>query len=213
VSHFIFQDASRVLGMYGYLAVFGAIIIETSGIPFPGEMMLIIAGALAGASHKLSIYYVIAVAAAGAIAGDNVGFWIGRTGGYRALKKYGKHLHIDEGSMKMGLYLFKRYGSAVVFFARWIPLLRMWGALLAGAYQLEWKRFLIFNTAGGTLWAIFYGVLAFYLGKLLVRSSGVTGYAGLAVAAAIIAAFFIVERLKRDRWREAAEKAFPGPLR
>lgn len=213
MSHFLTHDLGGLLSSYGYWAVFGCVLIETTGVPFPGETMLVLASAYAGTTHKLSIYLVVVAAATGAIIGDNLGFWIGHTGGYRLLKRYGRIIHMDQSNLKIGLYLFKRHGSTIVFFARWIPLLRMWGALLAGAHQMDWRRFLIFNAAGGILWASFYGTLAYFFGDLLRRASGTTTWASLGLAAAIIIAFFIVERLNHEHLKERAEKAFPGPLR
>ncbi len=164
-------------------------------------------------THRLSIYFVVLAAAAGAIIGDNIGFWIGHAGGYRLIKRYGRVVHFDEDNLKIGLYLFQRYGGAIVFVARWIPLLRMWGAVLAGSLQLDWKRFLIYNAAGGIVWAAFYGGLAYAFGDALQRVEGATAYGALGLAAAIVIAFFIYERRTHDRWLRRAQEAFPGPLK
>lgn len=211
--HLFSHDLNGILTSYGYFAVLGFVLIETSGIPVPGETMLIVAGAFAGTTHHLSILLVIASAAGGAVIGDNIGYWVGRTGGYRLLRRYGHIIHVHESTLKMGLYLFKRYGSGIVFFARWIPVLRMWGALLAGAHQFEWKRFLIYNAAGGIAWAVFYGTLAYFFGDLLRRAESTITFAAIGLAVAIVAGFFIVERRNHDRWKAEAERAFPGPLR
>lgn len=213
VAHFLNHDLNGLLTAYGYFAVLGFVLIETSGIPVPGETMLILAGAFAGTTHKLSIELVILAGIGGAILGDNIGYWAGRTGGYRLLRRYGHLIHVDESTLKIGVYLFKRYGSGIVFFARWIPVLRMWGALLAGAYQFDWNRFLIYNAAGGIVWATFYGMLAYFFGGLLRRSEGPMTYGALGLAAAIIAGFFFLERHNHERWKAEAERAFPGPLR
>lgn len=206
------HELNALLSAYGYGAVLVFVLIETSGIPFPGETMLVLAGAFAGSTHKLSIYFVILAAIVGAIAGDNIGFWIGRTGGFKLLKRYGHIIHVHEADIKIGLYLFKKYGSGIVFLARWIPLLRMWGALLAGAMRFEWKRFLIYNAAGGILWATFYGVLAYFFGDLLKRVESTTLYAALGLAALLIVLFFVIERRKHEEWKQAAERAYPDPL-
>lgn len=213
VAHFLNHDLNGLLTAYGYFAVLGFVLIETSGIPVPGETMLILAGAFAGTTHKLSIELVILAGIGGAILGDNIGYWAGRTGGYRLLRRYGHLIHVDESTLKIGVYLFKRYGSGIVFFARWIPVLRMWGALLAGAYQFDWNRFLIYNAAGGIVWATFYGMLAYFFGGLLRRSEGPMTYGALGLAAAIIAGFFFLERRNHERWKAEAERAFPGRLR
>lgn len=212
MTHFLGHDLSSILAGYGYFAVLGFVLIETTGIPFPGETMLILASAFAGSTHRLSIYFVIAAAICGAVAGDNIGFWVGRTGGYKLLRRYGHVIHVNDDSLKIGLYLFKRHGGKIVFFARWIPLLRMWGALLAGTHRVPWKKFLVFNAAGAILWATFYGVIAYFFGHLLNRFQGVTTYAGFGLAAVIIIGFFVFERMNHHHWNERAQAAFPGPL-
>lgn len=201
-----------ILSTYGYFAVLVFVLIETSGIPFPGETMLVLAGAFAGSTHKLSIYWVIAAAIAGAIIGDNVGFWVGRWGGMRLLKKYGHVVHVQEADLKIGLYLFKRYGSVIVFLARWIPLLRMWGALLAGSMRFDWKRFLLFNALGGIAWATFYGVMAYFFGDLLRRVESTSFFGALGFAVFLIVLFFFIERRKHEEWKQKAQEAFPEPL-
>src|SRR5581483_3646663 len=111
---------------YGYEAVLVAIAGESMGIPLPGETMLITASIYAGTTHNLNIGLVILCAVIGAIVGDNVGYEIGRVGGYRLLRKYGKYIRLDEKQLKVGKYLFYRYGARVVFFGRFITVLRTW---------------------------------------------------------------------------------------
>lgn len=201
-----------ILSTYGYLAVFVFVLIETSGVPFPGETMLVLAGAFAGSTHNLSIYFVVLAAIAGAVIGDNIGFWVGRWGGMRLLKRYGHIIHVGEDDLKIGLYLFKHYGSGIVFLARWIPLLRMWGALLAGSMRFDWKRFLLFNAAGGIAWATFYGTMAYFFGDLLRRVESTSFFAALGFAVCLIVLFFFIERRNHEEWKQKAQEAFPDPL-
>src|SRR5438034_6980802 len=108
--HFTMSNLLHLLNTYGYWAVLVFVAIESTGIPFPGETMLLVAAIYAGTTHRLSIALVIAAAASGAILGDNLGFWIGREGGYRLLRRYGRYLHLDEHKVKLGQYLFRKYG-------------------------------------------------------------------------------------------------------
>src|ERR1700739_540692 len=94
--HLATSDLLHLLATYGYWAVLLFVAIESSGIPFPGETMLIFASIYAGTPHRLSIVLVIAAAAAGAIIGDNIGYWVGREGGYRLLRRFGRYIHLDE---------------------------------------------------------------------------------------------------------------------
>lgn len=138
-----------LLTTYGYWAIFACIAIESTGIPFPGETMLLVAAIFAGTTHRLSIPLAILAAESFAILGDNLGFWVGREGGFRLLRRYGRYIHLDERKLKLGLYLFRRHGGKVVFFGRFVAVLRMWAAFLAGVNRMAWPRFLLFNAPSG----------------------------------------------------------------
>lgn len=148
----------HLLATYGYLAVLLFVAIESTGIPFPGETMLLVAAIAAGTTHQLSIAWVIVAAAGGAILGDNLGFWVGREGGYRLLRRYGRYIRLEEHRLKQGQYLFLKHGGKVVFFGRFVAVLRAWAAFLAGTNRMRWPRFLLFNAAGGIVWATLYGL-------------------------------------------------------
>src|SRR5436305_12847379 len=169
------HDLHQLLGTYGYWAVFVFIAIESTGIPFPGETMLLAAAIYAGTTHHLSIFLVIMAAAIGAILGDNLGFLLGRSGGYRLLHRYGRYIRLDERKLKLGQYLFMKHGGKVVFFGRFIAVLRAWAAFLAGTNQMMWPRFLLFNALGGSVWAILIGLGGYYLGDRVHRLSGPGG--------------------------------------
>jgi len=109
---------THLLQSYGYYAVFALIALESMGLPLPGESALIAAALYAGTTHQLSVAVLAAVAAAAAIIGDNAGYWIGRTGGQRLADRYGRYVGLDRAKLKVGRYLFARYGGKVVFFER-----------------------------------------------------------------------------------------------
>jgi membrane protein DedA with SNARE-associated domain len=138
---------------YGYGAIFLIVMIESAGIPMPGETILVSAAAYAGTRHALDIRFVIAAAAAGAIVGDNIGFWVGREFGEPLLEKWGHLIGLDARKRMLGRFLFDRYGGSIVFLGRFVALLRAFAALLAGANGLAPWRFFIFNAAGGIIWA------------------------------------------------------------
>src|SRR5256884_2134639 len=181
------------LATYGYLAVFIFVAIESAGIPFPGETMLLIAAIYAGRTHQLSIVLVIVAAASGAIIGDNIGFFVGREGGYRVLRRYGRYIGFNERRLKVGIYMFRRHGGKVVFFGRFVAVLRAWAAFLAGVNRMKWGRFLLFNALGGITWATIYGVGSYYLGDNIHRFTGPVGYGLLALGILLtIASFYFV---------------------
>ena len=106
---------------------------------------LILAAIYAGSTHQLDLSMVIVAAAAGSIVGNMIGFWIGRELGYRALLRYGHRVGLTEGRIKLGQYLFQGHGGKIVFFGRFIPLLRMLAALLAGLNCMSWLRFVLYK--------------------------------------------------------------------
>jgi len=159
-----------------------------------------------------TIQGVIPAAIAGAIIGDNIGFAIGWFGGFRLLMRYGRYIHLDEAKLKVGHYIFMRQGGKVVFFGRFVSILRTYAAFLAGTNRMHWSRFLVFNAAGGIVWATLWGSVAYFLGKEIDRLSKPVdiGFGVLGGIVLIAGIFFI--RSHEKRLEAAAEKALPGPL-
>jgi membrane protein DedA with SNARE-associated domain len=197
---------------YGYLAVFALVAGESLGIPLPGETALITAGVYAGHSHALNPWLIFLVASAAAIIGDNIGYWVGNKGGYRLARRYGPRIRLDERKLKTARYLFDRYGARVVFFGRFVSILRTYAAFLAGTSKMRWRRFLPANAAGGILWAAIYTFAAYLAGDALKRASGTIDLIlGGAAVLAIVAVVMLIRR-QTGRLAERAEAAYPGPL-
>jgi membrane protein DedA with SNARE-associated domain len=201
-----------LLGRFGYAAVFGFVAIESLGIPFPGETMLISAALYAGVTHQLSIGVIIVVAAAGAIIGDNIGFGLGHWGGYRILLRYGHYIRLHEGRVKLARYLFQQHGGKVVFFGRFVSVLRTYAAFLAGTARMRWPRFLVFNAAGGIVWATGYGAGAYIAGNQINKLSGPVDLALAGAAVVVVVTLILVLRRKEHDLTIRAEAALPGPL-
>jgi len=210
--HFASQDLLRVIATYGYWAVLVFVMIESTGIPVPGETMLIAAAVYAGTTHHLHLPVIILAAAAGAILGDNLGFWVGREGGYRLLRRYGRYIRLEERRLKLGQYLFRQHGGKVVFFGRFVAVLRAWAAFLAGTNRMPWPRFLAFNAAGGIVWATLYGLGGYALGDNVHRLTGPVGIVSVALATVAIVASLVYLRRNEHRLEDEAERAMPGPL-
>ncbi len=196
----------------GYPIVFGLVAAESLGIPLPGETALIAAGIVAGRSHHLSVWLIWAVAAAGAIIGDNIGFWIGNKGGYRLARRYGPKIRLDEAKLKVGRYAFDRHGGKVVFFGRFVSVLRTYAAFLAGTVRMRWRRFLGFNAAGGIVWSGIYTWASYELGDSINKFSGTVDYAMIAAAVVAVVVVFLVVRRKTAQLEAVAELAYPGEL-
>lgn len=200
------------LASYGYLVVFLLVMIESIGVPVPGETALIGAALYAGSTGKLEIGWVIAVAIVGAIIGDNIGYSIGRYGGARVLLKHGHKIHLHEDRLKIGIWLFRRHGGKVVFWGRFVSILRTYAAFLAGTNQMAWKRFLVFNAAGAIVWATVYGVAYYVFGSALEKLSTTIDIA-LGVAGVVtVVAFIVWTRRKEDELLEKAERDIHGSV-
>src|SRR5260370_36567009 len=128
-------------------------------------------------------------AASGSIMGGNLGFWVGSEGGYRLLRRFGRYLHVEERRLKLGQYLFMKYGGRVVFFGRFVAVLRAWAAFLAGTNRMRWPRFLLFNALGGIIWATLYGLAGYFLGDNLPRPTGPGRIVAILLAGSLVLAF------------------------
>jgi len=210
--HTATSNLVHLLATYGYWAVLLFVAIESTGIPFPGETMLLVAAIYAGTTHQLSIPLIIVAAASGAILGDNIGFWVGREGGFRLLRRYGHYIHLNERKLKIGLYLFRKHGGKVVFFGRFVAVLRAWAAFLAGTNRMRWPAFLLFNALGGITWATLFGLGGYFLGDNIHRLTGPLGSITIALAVLIISALLVLVWRNERRLEEQAEKALPGSL-
>jgi membrane protein DedA with SNARE-associated domain len=213
VAFFVSTDTINAwLESYGYLVVFLLVMLESIGLPVPGETALIAAALYAGTTHKLEIWAIVAVAAAAAIIGDNIGYSIGRYGGAKLLLRYGHKIHLHEGRLKIGIWLFRRHGGKVVFWGRFVSILRTWAAFLAGANHMEWRRFLFFNAAGGIVWATLYGVVYYVFGATLSKlSTAIDVTIGIGSAALLIA-FVVWTRRKEGELQKRAEREIEGSV-
>jgi membrane protein DedA with SNARE-associated domain len=184
-----------VLHDYGYAAVGVGLLLESMGMPLPGESLMIGAAIYAATTHRLDIYILVPVAAAGAICGDQFGYLIGRWIGFRALSRWGGRIGLREERLMLGRFLFRRYGGRVVFLGRFVAVLRTFVAVLAGANRMPWHGFLLWNALGGVVWTSLYGFGAYALGDAAKQVSGPVGIAlGVVIGAALLAALVFVKR-------------------
>ena len=210
--NFISGNLDYLLATYGYLAVFVFVGVESIGVPVPGETMVVTAAIYAGTTGRLSIFWVIVASAAGAIVGDNIGYLIGRTGGYRLLRRYGRYIRLEEDRLRLGQYLFHKHGPKVVFFGRFISVLRIFAAFLAGVNRMHWRLFLIFNAAGGIIWSTLYGVGAYRLGQQLLRLSGRIDLVLAIIGVGVIIGAIVFLRRNEARLQREADAAVPRPV-
>jgi membrane protein DedA with SNARE-associated domain len=205
------KDAlDHLLGEYGYGLVLVVIMLEAMGVPLPGESMIIGAAIFAATTGKLQIEWVIAAAVVGAIMGDNFGYLIGRQLGIPLLRRYGRHVGLTDQRLDLGRWLFSKQGGKVVFFGRFIALLRTFVALFAGATGMEWKTFLLWNAVGGVVWASAYGVAAYLLGDVMRRMQGSVGIAVGVVAVVVVITAAILLRRNESRLERKAQQEMKG---
>jgi membrane protein DedA with SNARE-associated domain len=194
VTHFITQ--------HGLPLLFVVVMLESFGIPLPGETALIAFGVLASTGHY-NIAVVIAVAAAAAIIGDNLGYWIiGRWGGRRLFERWGWLKRYADRVLPRAERLMERHGGKTVFFGRFIAILRYSAAWIAGLARMEWWKFLFWNAAGGIGWAILVGLLSYYGGHALADTIARYGVYGAGIAIAALAAGWLILHFVKKRLEE-----------
>jgi membrane protein DedA with SNARE-associated domain len=198
------SDLHDVLGMvapwlerYGYAAVVGALLLESFGLPLPGEAMLI-AGAALAAGGELHLAPLLASAWLAAVVGDNIGFAIGRFGGRRLILRYGARIGITEPRLARVEAFFGRFGAQIVLVARFFAVLRQLNGLVAGTVGMGWWRFLAFNALGAALWVSAWGFGVYYFGRSLghiaARLHGLHYVIGSLALALIVAAVLLHAR-------------------
>lgn len=189
-----------LLGHYGYWAVAGVVFVEDFGIPAPGETILIAAGIYAGAG-RLDIVLVATLGFAAAVAGDNVGYLIGRSGGRAFVHRWGRYVLLPPQRFHTAEEFFTRNGGKIVTVARFVEGLRQVNGIIAGTSGMSWRRFLVFNTLGAALWVGLWVTLAYAAGTHITAIyDEVSRYQLYAlVALAVLAAAFVGRRLLRRR--------------
>lgn len=189
MTHFI-QD-------YGLWFLFAIVCLESAGLWLPGETALIAAGVLAAKGH-LSIAAVIVVATTAAIVGDNIGYWIGRKAARPLLFRFERLRRYADRVLPPAERLFQRHGGKAVFLARFFGGLRVTGAWMAGITRMRWWRFLFWNAAGGIVWALSVGLLAYYAGKAAADALARYGvYAAIAGGIAVVVVIALLHVWRR----------------
>ena len=188
------QHLTRLLQLYTYPVLLSLVLLESLGIPLPGEIALVTAAAYAGNGH-ISIYLVILLAAIGAIVGGVLGYAIGIKGGLPLVRHYGGYIGVRQSHLDRAHAFFERNGAKTILFGRFIALLRTWAAVIAGAASMSFPKFVAYNTIGSVVWAIVFGSLGYYFGRdlpLLERYISHASFAVLSVVALGVIVFVVV---------------------
>jgi membrane protein DedA with SNARE-associated domain len=184
-----------LLENYGLVILFIGVAVESAGIPIPGETALITAAFLARPEYgTFSLWSVIVVAAAGAIVGDNIGYWIGRTGGRALLDNWSVTRRQSARVLPVAERFFDKHGPKTIFFARFIAILRVTAAWAAGISRMHWATFLAWNAAGGIVWAIGVSLISYYAGKAVADAISRFGLYAVIVLIVVGGVGFLVLR-------------------
>lgn len=180
-----------VVDALGYPSAGLGILIESAGVPFPGETLLLLAAAWAAARHH-SLVLVIFFGFLGATAGGDLGYWLGYRGGRPFVERFGALFHVRPDHIARSELFFARYGDRAILAARFVLGLRTWGSMLAGMSRMPFWRFQIFSAIGGLGWATVIGVAGYLLGanlpllEAIVRAIGIGGLVLIALMALIL---------------------------
>ncbi|TCJ16673.1 DedA family protein [Rubrobacter taiwanensis] len=197
------EQILSLIGQYGYLAVFFGVMLESMGVPLPGETILIAAGVMVQRGH-LDLGDAIFFGTLGAVAGDQIGYWIGRKGGRPFVLRWGRHVFFTPERLGRTETFFARHGGKAVFLARFVAGLRVFGALVAGISRMPWRGFLFYNALGGAAWATAAIAAGYLLGSslsLLERWTGLTTELLLLLLLAIVAASYLAWHRAASRWK------------
>ncbi|MCA1731638.1 MAG: DedA family protein, partial [Actinobacteria bacterium] len=184
-----------LIGQYGYLIVFLGVLLESTGVPLPGETILIAAGVMVQRGH-LDLGDAIVFGILGAVVGDQIGYWVGREGGRPFVLRWGRYVLITPERLGRAEGFFDRHGGKAVFLARFVAGLRVFGALVAGISRMRWRTFLFYNALGGASWAAVAVLVGYFLGGSLGLVERWAGRASalLLILIALTLALYLVYR-------------------
>lgn len=200
----------NLIQVYGLWVLFPVVMLEGMGIPVPGETALVTTAVYAGSTGRISIVPVVLIAAMGAIIGDNIGYFIGRSIGIRLVVRYGRYVRLNESRLKIGRYLFLRHGGKIVLIARLIAVLRTFVPLLAGVNRMKWRYFFLMNAIGGFCWASLFGGVAYLFGEEVTRVTGPVRFLLLVGALALVVAGILFFRHHERELEQRADAALRG---
>jgi membrane protein DedA with SNARE-associated domain len=182
---------------WALLIMFALLALESFGLPVPGETALIACSVLAS-QGSLSIVWVIVVGVAAAIIGDNLGYWAARKGGRPLLERHRLTRDYAEKYLPKGERFFARHGGKAVFIGRFVAVLRVTSAWIAGISHMHWWRFLGWNAAGGIVWATGVSLISYYLGDAAAQAIGRYGLFAAGGAVLLTAlGFLVVKQLEK----------------
>src|SRR5215213_1625995 len=189
------EQVLSLIEQYGYLVVFFGVMLESTGVPLPGETILLAAGFLAQRGH-IDVGDAIVFGILGAVVGDQIGYWVGRKGGRPFVLRWGHYVRVTPERLERAERFFVRHGGKAVFLARFFAGLRVFGALVAGISQMRWRTFVFYNVLGGAVWATAVVLVGYLAGGSLGLVERWLGRATVVLAALVAVAmgFYLAYR-------------------
>lgn len=205
------ETIQEIARQYGYWAVFLGIALESIGIPLPGETITIVGGFLAG-SGELNYWLVLASAIAGTVLGGTCGYAIGKLGGWALLLRVGSFFRVSEEQLTDVKQQFSENAGRAVFFGRFVAFLRIFASPMAGIAEMPFPQFMLYNFAGGTVWASVMVTLSFFFGRIVPLEQLLAWIAKLGIVALLIvvAAFFIPKWLESRKLKPSTIEEQPS---
>ena len=198
-----------LLNTWGYGVVFAAMVLESAGLPLPGETVTLLGGYAAGSGH-LNLAGVIAAASSGAMVGDSIGYWVGRRAGWPLLLRVGRFLRQSPEQMETLRIQFLNHAGKSVLLGRFVAVLRVVAGPMAGAVGMPYGRFLVCNCTGAVLWATTMVSLAWLGGRWIPFQRMVEGVLEFGIGALVLVAL-IVAVPKLLSWWESRLLDRSGP--
>jgi membrane-associated protein len=202
-----------VYGIWTYLILFVIICCETGLVIFPylpGDSLLFIAGALAGAGF-LNVVILIVTLVGAAVIGDSINYWIGHTLGMKVLEK--KYSFVKREHLQKTEEYFTKYGGLTIVIARFMPLIRTFAPFLAGVGKMSYRWFFIYNVCGAVMWICAFILAGYFFGSIpIVKENfslviyAIIGISLLAVGSIILGIIRSAREYAADQQQESKDK-------
>jgi membrane protein DedA with SNARE-associated domain len=208
VMHFT-KNVTQTISSWGYIGIFGLMVLEASSLPIPSEIILPFSGYLVS-RELLNFWATILVATLGAIVGSFIDYYIGLKG-YQTITKYrlfGRSL-CSESQLQTAVNWFTRYGPMMVFAARLVPIFRTIISFPAGAVRMPLAKFAAYTITGCVIWNTLLIYVGYYLGNNWVQVADIAHYLVIVavIAFAALATYLIIRRRRRIAACQQSQKA------
>ena len=204
-------NLEELINTWGYGVVFAAMVLESAGLPLPGETVTLLGGYAAGSGH-LNLAGVIAAASSGAMVGDSIGYWVGRRAGWPLLLRVGRWLRQSPEQMETLRIQFLNHAGKSVLLGRFVAVLRVVAGPMAGAVGMPYGRFLVFNCTGALLWATTMVSLAWLGGRWIPFQRMVEGVLEFGIGALVLLALIVAVPKLLSWWESRLlDRSAPKP--